>query len=300
MLENREYMRQPRSQFRWTATTVLLAINIVVFLLGLVLRNPYFVNDYLALSPGGLRHGFLWQLFTFQFLHSGWVHLLLNCFALFVFGREVENILGTRRFLGLYLVGGVIGGLFQIGLGLIWPHYFGSSVVGASAGILGVVAAFATLFPERELTMLLFFVIPVNLRAKYLLWISLALAILGIALPHSEALGKDVAHAAHLGGILTGMAFIRWAGVFEQSSLWLRRLRPARSRRSPFASPRPSGKKPQSTLPDPEGFAENPSEEFISREVDPILDKISAHGIQSLTERERKILEAARNRMAKR
>jgi membrane associated rhomboid family serine protease len=296
MLENRDYMRQPRYRPRWSATSVLLVVNIVLFICKIASRNPLLVDNYFALSIEGLKHGYVWQLLTFQFLHSGWVHLLLNCWALFVFGREVENILGLRRYLTLYFSGGIAGGLLHVALALLWPARFGSAVAGASAGILGIVAAFAMLFPERDLTMLLFFIIPVNLRAKYLLWISTAVAVLGIAFPNSQALGADVAHAAHLGGILTGVIFIRYPNVLAPFA-WLPRWFRWRRSGSQIRQPRDlSGLKSARSA---DALSDNPSEEFISRQVDPILDKISAHGIQSLTERERKILEAARNRMAK-
>jgi hypothetical protein len=184
----------------------------------------------------------------------------------------------------------VVGGLFQEFVALIWPAYFGSAVVGASAGILGVVAAFALLFPERSLTLLIAFVIPVNLRAKYLLVFSLVMAALGISFPQS-IFGGGVAHAAHLGGILTGLAFIRFHADAPDIS-W-----PKFGSRKPPRSPL---KAPIWARATKEDSAELPPDKFISREVDPILDKISAHGIQSLTEQERKTLEAARNKMAKR
>lgn len=286
MLENRDYMRQqPESfGFRWSATVVLVIINAIVFVVQKGVLHPGFVNQYLALSLDGGRHYYLWQFFTFQFLHGGILHLVFNCWALYMFGREVEWILGRSRYLTLYFLSGVIGGLFQEFVAMIWPQYFGSAVVGASAGILGVVAAFAMLFPERTLTLLIAFVIPVNLRAKYLLLLSLVMAALGIAFPESEFAG-GVAHAAHLGGILTGLAFIRFRADSPEIS-WRpseRSFKPppwAKIKREPKAPTRP--------------------EEFISKEVDPILDKISAHGMQSLTEQERKTLEAARSKMGKR
>jgi len=283
--------QQPESfSFRWTATVVLLIVNAVVFVVQMGVLRTSFVDQYLALSLDGLRHGFYWQLLTFQFLHGGFLHLAMNCWALYMFGREVEWTLGVPRYLTMYFLSGIVGGLFQEFVALIWPQYFGSAVVGASAGILGVVAAYASLFPERTLTLLLAFVIPVNLRAKYLLLFSLALAALGISFPKS-IFGGGVAHAAHLGGILTGLAFIRFATEAPEIS-WPKfgSRKPARSNlKAPIWA--------RVTKEDP---TEVPPDKFISHEVDPILDKISAHGIQSLTEQERKILEAARAKMAKR
>jgi hypothetical protein len=148
------------------------------------------------------------------------------------------------------------------------------------------------LFPHREITLLLFFFIPVSLRARTLLWIVAGVALFGIIIPIGH-----VAEAAHLGGIATGLAYIHW---IVQGSGW-----PSFSRSRPAARPRvlvtaPFPKKPFWQRSKTGEADDLPPAEFISREVDPILDKISQHGIQSLTERERKILEAARNKMAKR
>ncbi len=76
-------------------------------------------NGYFALSVEGLRHGFVWQLLTYQFMHGGLLHLLLNCWAIYVFGREVEETLGRNSFLTLYFTSGVIGGLFQALAGVL-------------------------------------------------------------------------------------------------------------------------------------------------------------------------------------
>src|SRR5262249_50196725 len=152
--------------------------------------------------------GYFWQLLTYQFMHGGWLHLALNCWGLFVFGRGVERTVGKTRFLVLYFCSGIIGGLFQMGTALLWPHVFGGATVGASAGVYGVVAAFAMLFPDQRLVMLLFYVIPINMRAQSLLWVILVITALGIISP--GLIGGNVAHFAHLGGILTGMAFSRF------------------------------------------------------------------------------------------
>ena len=113
MLEDRHYMRQPTFRSFWSATVVLLVVNVVAFILQNVLYrfSTFPVDDWFALSVGGLRHGFVWQLLTYQFMHGGWLHLLLNCWAIYVFGREVEETLGRNSFLTLYFPSGVIGGL---------------------------------------------------------------------------------------------------------------------------------------------------------------------------------------------
>ena len=112
MLADRYYMRREPFRINWSATLVLLVINVVVFLLQLVVgRFSHFpIDDYFALSVEGLRHGFVWQLLTYQFMHGNWIHLLLNCWAIYVFGQEVELTLGRKSFLTLYFPAGSQGG----------------------------------------------------------------------------------------------------------------------------------------------------------------------------------------------
>jgi membrane associated rhomboid family serine protease len=287
-------MRRPAFRFRWSATVVLLVVNVVAFILQNVLyRFPTFpTDDYFALSVEGLRHGFVWQLLTYQFMHGGWLHLLLNCWAIYIFGREVEETLGRNSFLTLYFTSGVIGGLFQALAGVLLGGRFAAPVVGASAGAFGLVSAFAALYPERPLMLLLFFIIPVNMRAKFLLLFSALLTVFGIAFPMD-----NIAHAAHLGGMITGIVFVRYAIYWHWH--WPRLSRtPSNPLRSLVKTPHRAVTAWSQSNPPAED--DLPADEFLSKAVDPILDKISAHGIQSLTERERRILEAAREKMVRR
>jgi membrane associated rhomboid family serine protease len=282
-------MQRPGFQTGMPVTLILLIVNASIFVTQLAAWRwfGFPVDDYFALSLEGLRHGWIWQLITFQFLHAGWLHLILNCWAIYVFGRELEHFLGVRRYLWLYFMSGVFGGLMQTAMGFVLPHHFGGSVVGASAGVFGLVAAYARLFPERPLTILLFFIIPVSMRAKFLLLFSGLFALAGILFP-----GDNIAHAAHLGGMITGIAFVhsithlhlRW-----HRHEWHKLPRPLiriHSSQGHRADDRPPT---GSSVPD----------DYLSKEVDPILDKISAHGIQSLTARERQILESARRKMGR-
>ena len=249
-------------------------------------------SKYFALSREGLTQGYLWQPLTFQFLHGGGLHLIFNLMGIYMFGRIVEERLGRAAFLKLYFLSGIMGGLVQATLGALLPGHFGMSVVGASAGVYGLIAAFSVLEPQGVI--LLMFVLPV--RAKYFSLIAAGIALFYIFVPSDSG---GIAHAAHLGGLVTGYAYLRW-GMMAESFLLERRLR-LRPRARPrelmkVNSPKASlWQRPKRAEPD-----DLPPAEFISREVDPILDKISAQGIQSLTPRERQILEAARAKMEKR
>ncbi|HLX95469.1 MAG TPA: rhomboid family intramembrane serine protease [Verrucomicrobiae bacterium] len=299
MLEDRDYMRQPAYEgLRLSFTLALVIVNTAIFLAELAAfstpRGAVFVDSYFALSVEGLRQGYIWQLLTFQFLHAGWLHLIFNMLAVFFFGRPVEMALGRGRFLTLYLSSGVIGGLCQMAAALVWPSFFGSAVVGASASACGLVAAFAVLNWWERFTLFIYF-FPVTMRGRTLLWCSIGLAAGSIFLtPHS-----NIANVAHLGGILTGALFVRqivqghwhWPEWGSSSS------HPAVPRE--FAVTR-AGKGRFWRSAAGKSDEELPTDEFVKNEVDPILEKISAHGIQSLTAREREILEKARSKMAKR
>src|SRR6266705_7033107 len=153
---------------------------------------------YGALSLAGLKRGFIWQLLTFQFLHGGLPHLVLNSVVLYSFGRALEEFLGKRAFLKLYLLSGFAGGIAQILLALVSSRFAGP-MVGASAGICGLVAAFALLSPQS--TIYVAFVIP--FRAVYFLPLLIAGTVLLLVLPTAD----HIAHAAHLGGMLAGIAW---------------------------------------------------------------------------------------------
>jgi membrane associated rhomboid family serine protease len=302
MLEDRDYMRRPAyHEPRVSFTVALLILCAVVFVIECLACGypPVFSKgNYFALSVDGLKHGYVWQLLTYQFMHAGLMHILLNGWAIYIFGRAIEETLGGKNFLILFLTSGVIGGLVQMLGALVWPSHIGAAVVGASAAALGLVAAFTVLYPERELTLLLFFVLPLTLRAKYLLLGTALLSVLCILFPNSWLtilLGGNIAYAAHLGGMLTGIIFIR---QFIQGR-WPRLAFPSRRSepREFVAVGKGKNKFWRSADKTDEDFS---TDEFLKKEVDPILDKISAHGIQSLTAREREILETARAKMAKR
>jgi membrane associated rhomboid family serine protease len=300
MLDDRSYMRAP-DRPAWSMTKILLVSLVVCFLLQSLLeglKGPRWVMEWLALSSYGIAHGRFYQLLTFQFLHGGFLHLLMNMIGLYFFGRAMEDMLGSRGMLKLYLLSGVAGGLFQVGLAFAVPAKFWPPVVGASAGIFGLIAAFATRVPDQPITWLIFFILPVTFKARVLLIIAACFALAGVLGPllASPTLGGGIAHGAHLGGMLAGIVWIRW-GLWQRPALnfW----RPFWRRHQPRRAPsRTASRRPwRSTAAKNEDL---PPAEFISREVDPILEKISAYGIHSLTERERQILEAARSKMARR
>jgi membrane associated rhomboid family serine protease len=278
MLEDRDYMRaQEFGANRWqTATAVILIINVVVFIIEAIARDFDKPSSHLGLSWAGLSRGYVWQLLTFQFLHDGLLHLVLNSLGLFSFGFAVESFLGTKRFLWLYLISGVIGGLVHVLGQILLPGVMGHGVVvGASAGVFGLIAAFALMSPEHDLTVYIFFVFPVTVSAKVLAIVFLGISILGVVVEATGLGRSNVAHGAHAGGMLGGWLMLRYF-----------------ARRAVYQSDIVEELPPQKAF--------KSETDFVSKEVDPILEKISRHGIQSLTSAECKILDEARKKMEKR
>src|SRR5258706_8382502 len=219
MLEDRSYMRQSSGDSQRSLSLLLIVVLVAVFVLQYALQfyTGFDLQEYCALSNAGLAKGKVWQLLTFQFLHSGpwpW-HLLFNCIGLYFFGRGVEEILGSKRFLLLYFLSGIAGGVLQVLGTLLLPHHPDIPVVGPSAGVCGLLAIFCTLNPMQELTIWIYF-FPLNVRARYFLFFLLGLSIFGTLIPFDQ-----VAHAAHLGGILLGIAYVRWFYNSDRfASLW--------------------------------------------------------------------------------
>jgi len=297
-LADRHYMREGRRHAPLSTTAILMIVLIVVFALQCIndVYTQTFVERWLALTPQCFTRGYVWQLLTFQFLHGGLMHIICNLLGLWFFARFVENVLGRRRFLIAYLGCGMMGGILQTILMVLFPSHFGSVVYGASAGVSGMFAIFVRLLPDSEIRWN--FIIPI--RAEVLLWITGGISLFFTLVPSGR--GGNVAHAAHLGGLLAGVAWVRlgwhrdfqplpWDGAWKRLQQAFRRP-PSSTRLARHAVPR--------SVAGPGVPREELDTDFISKDVDPILDKISAHGIQSLNERERKILEAARARMAKR
>lgn len=279
-------MREPSYRSQWSATHILIFILVGLFILqSFMLRYTaagYYWYSELSLTGDVLRQGHLWQLLTFQFLHAplgggGMAHIFFNCFGLYMFGMSLEQNLGSKGFLKLYLFSGTLGGLFHAAGNLLLPNLFPVPVVGASAGVTGLVAACAMFYPTAQISVFFLFPIP----ARVFLVFMILFSVFGILADPSR-----VAHGAHLGGILAALLYVRWVMHWDwkMPSFNLFKRQPkviTGGLRSAAAAPERTG-------------------ETLSAEIDAILDKISAHGIQSLTESERQKLQAARSRMAKR
>ncbi len=243
-LADRDYARDDRrpatiGSFQpLTVTTWLIVINVAVHVLDIFLPH-YLVTlrdgtqQFAFLELWGhfsiytaIQHLQIWRFVTFQFLHANFNHILFNMFTLYFMGPLIEAYLGRRRFLAFYLLCGVGGPiayvlLWSIGVwGVRVPSTI--SLVGASAGIFGVLVAAATVAPDA--TVLVMGAIPAKL--KTVAWVLIGLAVYTVFSRGNNAGGE----AAHLGGAVIGFFLIRRPGLLNVFEYGYRSSRPRRGR----------------------------------------------------------------------
>jgi len=277
----------------------LIIIDVVIFLLQTLLNNLsfngipgwYIIDRWFALNPfggtdvGGQVYNFqIWQLITYQFMHGGFGHIFFNMFALWVFGIEIENMWGSRKFLFFYLLSGVVAGLFYLSLSPLIgiPP---AVTIGASGAIYGVLIAFGLFFPDRPIY--LYFFIPI--KAKYLITFFILIEIMFV-----NSAGSNIARLAHLGGALAGFIFIM---LDKNSVISLKRMLNwnfhVNGRNNPFSNLQNPFKKENVEevkfyeINNDKRLSEN---KVTQKEIDRILDKISESGYKNLTTEEKKVL----------
>lgn len=239
----------------------LLLITIGAFVLQYVF--PQLMYQWGALNSTWFRGFEVWRLGTYMFLHAGFFHLLMNMYALFLFGPPLEQVLGKRQFLTLYFLSGILGGL---GWSLLAGRY--GVCVGASGAIFGLLGSYALLFPNDRLQLLF---PPIALKAwQFVLGFAL------IELFHVlEQSGGRVANSAHLCGGIAGAIY---------TLVLIRKYEPWRFRRA-F--------KWVDALRDKAEQYKAGQDQAGKKQVDEVLAKISREGIGSLTDAERKVLKKA-------
>ena len=270
----------------------LIIANVLCYALQQTIFEDYGFLPKLVLSPDLLEQGHVYQLLTFQFLHGGLFHIIINCLMIWMIGKPIEEALGKRRLLSLYLLSGIAGGLIQCGLAWTEINPTGG-VVGASAGVFGLIAAFALLQWNREMTILLMFIIPVRIRAKYLLIALAVIGFLGVLSQRQDVTGQGslVAHGAHLGGLLGGVFFILafvQGGTWAGAEPWWQRISERWNERKVVTID--GGAR---AYPRDRSIGKARKVEFVEENIDTILDKISEKGMNSLTDKERAVLDKA-------
>jgi membrane associated rhomboid family serine protease len=195
---------------RTVVTGTLIAINVVIFLYQNTL-STYRLNQFVetwGIVPDDLH---LISLFTSMFLHGGWLHLLGNMLFLWVFGRNLEDLIGGTRFLVFYLLCGLVSAVAQV----IANSHSPVPTIGASGAIAGVMGAYLIKFPRSQidtLVLLIVFFTRLTIPAPFylLFWFGLQFLNGFESIGDRSYTGGGVAYFAHIGGFLAGMLLIRW------------------------------------------------------------------------------------------
>ena len=280
----------------------LILANVIVWFLFDFLLRPFTLGGipifevlagYLALWPIGPNF-YAWQILTYMFMHAGFLHIFFNMLALWMFGMELENVWGSRKFLTYYLMCGIGGGLSNLLVGYLVGQ--GAPTVGASGAVFGVLLAFGMLFPDRLIY--IYFFLPIRAKYMVILWIGLEL-IYGVT-----GTTDGVAHFAHLGGAFVGFIYMAVDLNLIPLRRWVEGLK-SRESRTTLESPRVRRADPpirdarfyDIQTGHPMHRNQNGSQEVTQEVVDAILDKISTGGYQSLSDEEKRILNEASKRI---
>ena len=185
-----------------TYTGILIGINVVGFILALVLMNAFdeaVVVSLIALQPSVVLAGQnLWTFVTSMFMHAGFGHLFVNMISLMFIGGFVEKLIGKKRFLWLYFIGGLFAGLFFVGIAAVTGTDLNVYAVGASGAIFALGGLLAVLTPK--LPVLVFFIIPMPM------WIAMVFLMI-VLWALSLGLGLPIGNVAHLGGLIVGVGY---------------------------------------------------------------------------------------------
>jgi membrane associated rhomboid family serine protease len=255
------------------AVKVLLLLNAAAFVLQIFLDRPTPDVGWGAMSASlGVTVSGWWQVWryvTFQFLHAGVWHILLNMLALYILGSPLERHYGTKRFVVFYLSCGIFAGLAYVIIGAAAGLPDALPIIGASGGVYGIVLAAAVYFPGFRI-IFLFFPVPIRLAAIVIFGAMLLTVLRAVAAGRADAVMSDV---AHLGGAVLAAAWIWLLPRFRQVRLdaraalnrgaWERKMRDRAEEQA---------------------------------EVDRILKKIHDEGIASLSAKEKRYLQEATRR----
>lgn len=266
----------------------LLMLNLAMFLIDMVcgamgMNLSALFGLYYVLHPNFMPFQFL----TYMFMHAGITHLFFNMFALWMFGRIMEQVWGPKRFIIYYLACGIGAALVQEAgqlFGFISPY---ASTIGASGAVYGILLAFGVTFPDERMFIIPF---PFPIKAKYFVFGYAAIEVF-----EGLAASDGVAHFAHLGGMFFGLLLILyWKGQFkakinsQKGGFWSRTV----SSR-PLNTAYNKDERSSTMNAQPERRADyeyNAERAARNAEIDRILDKVRMSGYQSLTAEEKRML----------
>lgn len=253
----------------------LLLANIVVFILARLSGSTSFAEILGLTVPSVFSQFQFFQFVTYLFVHGNWIHLIFNMLILYIFGSELERYWGTPYFLRYYFISGIGAGICSIPF--IWG--INAPLIGASGALFALLVAYGLLFPDRVITLLVFFILPVRMKARQMVLIFIGLELF---LLFNSGGGGGIAHFAHLGGALVGFIYLKWPVLREKMIVYIYSKRSIdREDTSKDYSNSPLRKK----------------EVDLRSELNRILDKLAQVGWEGLSNAEKEFLHDAKNQL---
>jgi len=259
----------------------IILLNTFIYLADLLLHilfNSNFIMYYFALRPGFIVNDFfIWQIFTYSFLHGGFFHLFFNMITLWMFGSELEMRWGEKKFVKFYLATGIITGVIIF----MFNYLAGVSnpTVGASGVIFAILLIYAFYWGDR----MLYFWGIIPIRVKYFVMFIAVFSFLAMITPGAS----NISHIGHIGGLIAGYLYFKLV-LKETTSISFDGAVSSIVQKIKMYE-----KKRQWERKGADNFNRMSDEE----RVDAILKKISLKGIRSLTRQEREFLKETSDRM---
>ncbi|MGD9201700.1 MAG: rhomboid family intramembrane serine protease [Chitinispirillia bacterium] len=234
----------------------LLIFTGAVFILQVIPGIGEWIKNYGSLVPSLVyKNVQLWRIATYIFLHGNAWHLLFNMLALWMFGVEIERMWGTKRFIIFYMIGGIGSGM------LSFPMWY-SHIIGASGAVLALLTVYAYYFPDRKI--LMFFIFPVPVRVAVII-----IGAISILMSYS---GDGIAHFTHLAGIIIAIFYLKYYNQFVSLFTHFQAVNAEKTMRK-------------------QAEKKIMKDRYFEEVIDPILKKISTHGMESLSKEEQKKLQ---------
>ena len=247
------------------------------------------IDSYGALSVGGLHAGRLWTVLTYALLHEGFWHAAFGILAILLIGLPLEGEIGSRAMTLVLFLLTLAGGLAFSLAHIATP---GTILIGSSAIGVGLLTLYCLSYPDRSVTLLLFFVLPVTLRPKWILIFTLVVNLFGFVFGEiAPGSGSAIGYSAHLGGMLGAWIIARFC---------LRAYTPSFA--IPAIIPQPTGVQKKVLFKGVKPAPPKPvidTKSALQKEVDRILDKINTKGFGSLTPKEKETLDKAKDILGK-
>lgn len=278
-------MKKPFSTQHKSVVEILIVVLIFCFLVNSIIsvfsssiNNSIFENLYF--STNSISNFLFWTPLTYSFFHDGPFHLIFNLLGLYFIGRAVEFDIGKTNFIYLLCIGSAIGAFFWLTF-----NSSGQFLLGSSSMVMACLSMYCLKQPDNPITLLLFFVLPCKVKPRWILIGVLSIELYGFLFNEISS-SSDIAHSAHLGGLLAGslVFYLLRQGknfpsfVFDVS-------------KSKF----PSKKTWPSTVDNSDFKINLSSTSELQKEVDRILDKINESGFGSLTSKEKITLDKAKS-----